>query len=184
MSTITKAPTVLVDEERVSDVLVGRWTADEGGALRTSYRMEVDFGLRRYTGERQTIDHETITEWWDFTASGGIYRNGGEDSFGQNLERLRLIQRPESPWTRADIRSLRMIWERWHLNDMRPECAHLERQFEPHPQYGYPQLKLDGEGTVCPVSGYKMGRSWLVEPLPDEVITEVRRLLALARGDA
>lgn len=169
--------------DTVEDVIIGRWAADEGNARRSGYRMEVSFGLKHHAEhEFITTEHEQIGEYVEFTASGGIYRNGGEPSFGQNLDNLRLIDRVESPWTRADIRSLRMIWERWHLNGMRAGCAHLTMQYEPDPTYGYRRLKLDGEGTVCPVNGYRMGRAWLVEPLPDIVIDEVKRLLALARS--
>jgi len=167
--------------DEVRDILIGRWTADEGQARRTGYRMEVSFGLKQHT-EREfiTMEHEQIGEYTEFTASGGIYRNGGESSFGQNLDHLRQIERVEPPFTRADVRSLRMIWERWHLNGMHAECAHLERQWEDS-TYGK-RLKLDGPGTVCPESGYRMGWAWLVEPLPDIIITEVRRLLAVARS--
>lgn len=169
--------------DEVNDIPIGTWTADEGQRRRASYRMTVSFGLK-VNAEREyiTMEHEQIGEYVEFTASGGIYRNGGESSFGQNLDNLRSIDKVAYPWTRDDIRSLRMIWERWHLNGMHAECAHLEHQYEDS-TYGK-RLKLDGEGTVCPVNGYKMGRAWLVEPLPDIVITEVRRLLALARESA
>lgn len=169
--------------DRVEDILAGRWTADEGNARRTGYRLEVSFGLKVHNHrEFITTEHEQIGEYVEFTASGGVYRNGAESGFGQNLYHIRQIERVESPWTRDDLRSLRMIWERWHLNGMHAECAHLEHQWETDPRYGYKRLKLDGEGTVCPVNGYRMGRAWLVEPLPEIIITEVQRLLAVARS--
>lgn len=167
--------------DRVEDIIIGRWTADEGGRRRTSYRMEVSFGLKHHA-EREfiTMEHEQIGEYTEFTATGVIYRNGGDYSAGQCLDHLRLIDWTAWGWTLDDVRSLRMIWERWHLNGMRAECAHLERQWEDS-TYGK-RLKLDGPGTVCPESGYRMGRAWLVEPLPDIIITEVQRLLAVARS--
>ena len=184
MDTTHPAPATFT-EEAVRDLLIGRWTADEGNLRNTGYRMEVDFGLRFHSGgEWTTIEHEPISEYVEFSASGGTYRNGAEDGFGQNLYLLTNLDpdRLAPGWTNADVRSLRTIWERWHLNGMKAGCAHLEYQYEEPPEAPYRRLKLDGEGTVCEVSGYKMGRAWLVEPLPEHVIVEVRRLLALAKA--
>jgi len=48
--------------------------------------------------------------------------NIGDDSFGQ-------ISKPEfvrfvEPWNQKDADHLWAIWDRWHLNDMRPGCEH------------------------------------------------------------
>jgi hypothetical protein len=140
--------------------------------------IHLDFGLRYHSGsEWTTMEHETITEYVEFSASGWT-----TDSGGQMLDDLIGATRLAKGWTFDDVRSLHRIWQSWHLNGMHAECNHLTMQWEKDPTYGYKRLKLDGEGTVCPVSGYRMGRAWLVEPLPEIIIDEVQRLLALVRS--
>ncbi|TXH09345.1 MAG: hypothetical protein E6R04_08315 [Spirochaetes bacterium] len=174
-------------EDSVKDFPIGRWTADEGNLRKTGYRMEVDFGLRHHTGREWTaVEHEPITDWWEFSASGGVWRNGSENTFGQNLYHLRDLDpdRLAPGWTKADVRSLRTIWERWHLNGMKAACSHMTGDVLVYEPDGYGGQRISCSGTVCPETGYTYGKAWLVEPLPDEVVTEVRRLLALARGGA
>ncbi|HQW88361.1 MAG TPA: hypothetical protein PK478_00835 [Nitrospira sp.] len=175
-------------EEAVRNFPIGRWLADEGNLGNTGYRMEVDFGLRHHTGrEWTTIEHETITDYWEFSASGGVWRNGSEDTFGQILHRLSDLDpdRLAPSWNKTtDVRSLRTIWERWHLNGMKAACAHMTGDVLVYEPDGYGGQRISCSGTVCPETGYTYGKAWLVEPLPDEVVTEVRRLLALARGGA
>ena len=175
-------------EDSVKDFPIGRWTADEGDLRKTGYRMRVDFGLRHHTGrEWTTIEHEVITDYWEFSASGGLWRNGSEDTFGQMLHYLTKLDpdRRAPGWNKVtDVRSLRTIWERWHLNGMNAACAHMTDDVLVYEPDGYGGQRISCSGTVCPETGYTYGKAWLVEPLPDEVITEVRRLLALARGGA
>ena len=175
-------------EDSVKDFPIGRWTADEGDLRKTGYRMRVDFGLRHHTGrEWTTIEHEVITDYWEFSASGGLWRNGSEDTFGQMLHYLTKLDpdRLAPGWNKVtDVRSLRTIWERWHLNGMNAACAHMTDDVLVYEPDGYGGQRISCSGTVCPETGYTYGKAWLVEPLPDEVITEVRRLLALARGGA
>ena len=175
-------------EDSVKGFPIGRWTADEGNLRNTSYRMEVDFGLRHHTGrEWTTIEHETITDYWEFSASGGLWRSGSEDTFGQILHHLSDLDpdRLAPGWTKVtDVRSLRTIWERWHLNGMKAACSHMTGDVLVYEPDGYGGQRISCSGTVCPETGYTYGKAWLVEPLPDEAITEVRRLLALARGGA
>ena len=175
-------------EDSVKDFPIGRWTADEGDLRKTGYRMRVDFGLRHHTGrEWTTIEHEVITDYWEFSASGGLWRNGSEDTFGQMLHYLTKLDpdRLAPGWNKVtDVRSLRTIWERWHLNGMNAACAHMTDDVLVYEPDGYGGQRISCSGTVCPETGYTYGKAWLVEPLPDDVITEVRRLLALARGGA
>lgn len=45
-------------------------------------------------------------------------------------------------------------------------------------KYGQEEYDLDGT-PPCPASGYRLGRAWLVEPLPARVIMRMRQLGAL-----
>ena len=67
------------------------------------------------------------------------------------------------------------IWERWHLNDMRPECAHMDLPED----RSYDARK----GITCPITGYKYGTAWLYEDVPGGVIAELERLIELPSGN-
>jgi hypothetical protein len=93
------------------------------------------------------------------------------------------------------------VWERWHLNKMRAGCSHQyaagwERKpidpSKPLDSYGkhFEGQKQDSwnmlvwvrrdehpEGLLafpCPTCGYKYGTAWLKEPLPPELMDEIR----------
>lgn len=68
------------------------------------------------------------------------------------------------PWhrMRADTRKLGDIWQVWHLNDMCALCAHQTGPWE--------------QAAPCPLTGYRAGTAHLVDPLPDGIIAEVRRI--------
>ena len=59
--------------------------------------------------------------------------------------------------------------ERWHLNGMRANCAHFADQTY-HP------------GEACAETGYQSGSAWLFEPVPPEVLAELRRLFGKPDG--
>lgn len=90
---------------------------------------------------------------------------------------------PAEGWTRKDVHNLVDIWARWHLNGMRAGCAHVpEPLWETNERYGYRQPDLKNT-PACRVSGYRYGHAWLAEELPAEIVTEVRRLMALPVGN-
>ena len=113
-----------------------------------------------------------------------------------------------SSFTPADRDSLLAIWERWHLNDMRAECEHQRAagwdtkridESKPADSYGlhyegqknaswnlakwvYPAEYAGGLLTKeCPECGYKCGTAWRMEEIPQDVRTEVVRLMQLPR---
>jgi hypothetical protein len=66
-------------------------------------------------------------------------------------------------WDAAKAERLAEIADRWHLNDMRAACAHMV-DLPDDPTY---DARKD---ITCPVTGYRYGTAWLVEPLPVDVI--------------
>lgn len=97
------------------------------------------------------------------------------------------------------------LWDRWHLNGMRAGCRHQiadgwgKRPIDPDKPtntYGRhftgqssPTWNLLGwvrpdehpeglMGRACPTCGYEYGTAWLYEPVPAEVIAELRTLFA------
>ena len=54
-----------------------------------------------------------------------------EDSFGQNVGELdEFFKYSATPAEKAIIPKLRDIWNKWHLNDMRPGCEHQRAEWD------------------------------------------------------
>lgn len=51
-------------------------------------------------------------------------------SAGQNSEELKNITKIAPGWTQEMINRLYDVWERWHLNDMRPDCEHQRGRYD------------------------------------------------------
>lgn len=98
-----------------------------------------------------------------------IDKRGGVQGCGAGVADLhKYVTKPAS----AQLLRMGQIAERWHLNGMRAGCAHQKVAYETD-RYGrrIPSLRLT---LPCPVTGYKYGTAWLVEPLPREVVEEIR----------
>jgi len=73
------------------------------------------------------------------------------------------------------------VWDRWHLNGMKAGCREQDEFVRKHfadKRYDYTKacdaLEAVGLYTVKrPVLEYKYGHAWLVERLPDAIITQV-----------
>ncbi|HET6914930.1 MAG TPA: hypothetical protein VFH56_02455 [Acidimicrobiales bacterium] len=122
----------------------------------------------------QTITHGTTTDPVQVSFTGEFFerRNMRRDDFtsaGQNLEDLDLITKPAPGFTLNEIHELGALWRRWHLNDMRAECAHMELPDDP----SYDARK----DIVCPETGYKYGSAWLAEDVPADVLDHIRHLM-------
>lgn len=79
--------------------------------------------------------------------------------------------------------SLKRLWDRWHLNDMKAGCAHQEARYRDHPEdrptYSNDYRGATGdrlspdEGSACPQCGYRYGSAWVYEQLPDDLIEQI-----------
>lgn len=141
-------------------------------------RVWVTVQLRHAAGrDRETINHETISEWVSLSISGHTRSKNAriDDGGGQCVEIVERA-RSQSPYPRKlGIFRLCEIWGEWHNNGMTAACAHQT------PTSVGPGERLTA--PPCPETGYKYGDAWLVRPLPDEIITELRSLVAaLAEG--
>lgn len=102
---------------------------------------------------------------------------------------------PAPNWNVVKIRKFFEIWRKWHLNDMRSGCEHQrelgwdynshhglwKEVYKPNPEFLIDEYAdgSDGEylpkwdeyqGHLCPVCGYSIGSSWLMEEVPQDVI--------------
>lgn len=148
-------------------------TTDDGGYVVVEAEVKVQ------SGTWGTVTHGAqITDPLELSISGMYFEKGARrdnpSSVGQISQYLDDITTPAPGWTLAEIRELRQIWDRWHLNAMNARCVHMP-PFE--------DLLRDEEGrasttaNVCPETGYRYGTAWLVEPLPESVIERVCYLM-------
>ena len=137
----------------------------------------VDVRLEPIHGDHETITHDTVTGGLRFAISGEHYakgeRRGNPSRAGQCIESLGEIVKPAAGWTLEEIAELAKLWDRWHLNDLRAACSHMK----PFPQGARATTEEWANRPTCPDTGYRYGNSWLVEPLPTEVVERVRELM-------
>lgn len=135
----------------------------------------VDIALRPRAGVT-TINHESVDEFLSLGIMGTVWRtrhrtNEDCESAGQIVDHIDPATIVPADGLRlGDIERLCEIWRRWHLNDMRANCAHQA--------HVWPLPKDLATIPVCPETGYKYGTAWLVEPLPAEVEAWVREFAA------
>ena len=148
-------------------VTVGRVDGAGYGYKRT-LRVTVDARMERLTrkAEYETVTHGTVASPVMLAISASVWRPDGRDSVqcGQCPEVLGELVSYAAGWDAGKVHVLSVIWECWHLNDMRASCVHQS---------------ASGDLRVCSVTGYKWGSKWLVEPLPAGTIEDVRRLFGL-----
>lgn len=158
----------------ITDVPFGTFTEDgRRYQFRASLRIEPAQALRNPNG--QTWEHEPIPpDAVEVAISGLTYyanKDGSRDrrysdcvSGGQNIDDLRKVKNSRA-------QRLAELWDRWHLNGMRAHCAHMVDVL--------PFLRPDYDSRkhlTCPESGYQYGRAWLYEPIPAEIVAELRAL--------
>ena len=113
-------------------------------------------------------------------------RNGNAlGSAGQCVDEIR-GGTPTDDWNKEMLNKFCDIWDRWHLNDLRPYCNHQKElgwniiaskkvNISTHETKSLGWLRPDEhpEGILtkpCPVCGYKYGTAWLKEEVPEDVI--------------
>lgn len=195
----------MMDNERRYVLKLGKIDYLEHG--RKDCPVELELSLRLQPGERESTGggkledrhRAKVSDPVELAIHGTIWNHQHTDCYsgGQNLDEIaKHIRSPR-------FKRIRAIWERWHLNAMRPGCAHQIKfgwdkkpidPTKPTSSYGKhfagqrrdswnllgwirPEEHTAGLLTKpCPVCGYKYGSAWLSEPLPKEVEEEVVEL--------
>jgi hypothetical protein len=156
-------------------------------------RLRVTLELAPSGADRQTVDHGTAPAGTLCLAvQGTAYAGTRFESGGQNRDDLRaVIERGDPALPREDLASLLALWERWHCNDLKAGCVHQAAdvaartdEYRGGARYGTPEYRaiMAEQQAACPL-GYRWGSEWLTEPLPADVVAEVRRLMALPQPD-
>lgn len=84
------------------------------------------------------------------------------DRAGQIQDSLRTVfTEYDKRWSQLMIDNLVSLWDERHLNDMRAGCAHQSPVYR-QGKYGR-EIDLDNT-PACPLTGYKYGSAWLVDP--------------------
>lgn len=150
-----------------SERMFGSYRDETLGRVYVAADLRIEPAQLRATG--QTIEHEPIApDAAGVAISGESWykaRNGSrmDLGFGQNIDDLRRVK------TTAAQR-VAELWDRWHLNGLRANCAHMGTQ-DCTP------------GLACPVTGYESGSAWLYEPVPDAVLVELVILFGKQPGN-
>ena len=70
-------------------------------------------------------------------------------------------------WDQSKIQTFATVWDKWHNNDLRPECEHqraLGQTWKTHPS------------SECDECGYVLGSAWLTEAIPNSVLKHLDKL--------
>ena len=128
--------------------------------------------------ERETVEHETVragdypsvSVTWEYGTARELTRGDGSGGAGIDAD---IVASLASPSARARAERIVALAERWHLNDLRAGCAHQTVVHEDGPYGRRPSLELT---APCPVTGYRYGSAWLLEPVPADELEELRAL--------
>jgi hypothetical protein len=147
------------------DVPVGRIDGGDYGYRRSllvtvSVRMEE----RTRRDSYETVNHDQVSRPLDFSIMTGVWNPNRSDivSGGATVEPLRELVSFERGFDAESARKLADLGA-YHLSGMRAGCAHQKRD-----------AGLDS--AACPVTGYKWGSAWLVQPLPSGFLERVKAL--------
>lgn len=82
-------------------------------------------------------------------------------------------------WDAAKVAHFREVWKRWHLNDLRAGSPAQEQYLREHPvSVSYPEAPYQKASAVLeaaglnpdPETGYRYGRAWHLEAVPQSII--------------
>ena len=135
---------------------------DGYGIGKQSCAAEITVTIRKEMHCKRTIYHTPVDEYFTLSIVGSIWNHMHTDwiSGGQNYDHLLSLRRGSHK-----LRRIVDVWKRWHLNDLKAGCSHQQTG-------KYSDAGISSQ--VCPVTGYKYGRAWLVELLPQSIIEEVK----------
>lgn len=151
-----------LDNTRQGRAYVRLGTTEDGGYV------VVGTALRVTPGKWQTVTHGTVENPLCLSFMGQVYEKGARRGYpshaGQIQDALDAITVPAPGWTLDEVAEVHRIWNDWHLNTLNAACVH---QTEP---------SQGDDPEPCPVTGYRYGHGWLVNPLPDAVVERVAYL--------
>ena len=139
---------------------------------------EVTITLQEHTDPQRTIDGAICARPIELLISGAVWNGNHTDLIygGQCCLDL-MLSEPELAQN-AKLQRIAEVWRRWNQNTWRYCTKRQARAFHlcsvlGIEVYGHAIETLERINLLYD-NGYKYDSAWLVEPLPDEIITEVK----------
>ena len=171
---------------------------DGYGNGRKTCRVELEIELREResVAPHLTIDLEPIGQYTELAICGNVWNHIETDlvQFGQMYDAM-LDYFPHSPLVAEIVK----VWKRWHLNGLKAGTRTQAKAIDAYKRnntlwrydYGEACDILKDQGLYEDTSklgrlerianrllkqgkGYKYGHAWLVEPLPEKIIEQVK----------
>lgn len=144
-----------------------------------AHEVKITIEIKALGENKTTIDLDGADQWEPvLSISGGIYHNGNMVCGGQIYDNLL-----EFFPNHSKIARLIQLWKRWHLNDLKAGTR-SQNAFVLGYRAGQDSDKHEYD-AICEAlkkvdlyedQGYTYGSCWLFEPIPSEVIEEIKSL--------
>lgn len=160
---------------------LGKVDANGRGRKVNDVTVEVELTMKKSPAPHLDIDFRPCGDYEELSMTGEIWNAARTDIIqgGPCLDAVAGFF-PDN----ADVQKLVEIWRRWHLNGMRPgtreQLRHLDefRVKDPLNQYNRDCEVLEKASLLMVgpqnYKNFMYGHGWLVEPLPPEIVQEVR----------
>lgn len=163
-------------------------TAD-GQPVECTIKVEQKIGTQTY------VDHVTRAAPVRLSITWAV----GRDYFGQVPSADRVVATRAFGITQATVDTIDRLWREHHLNDMQSACEHMtdemlnpgddvvqawanEEQASTHRRfYGDALTPWRIDHVVCPVDGYRYGRSWLAREVPEHDLALASTIIMTGR---
>jgi len=141
------------------------------GINNTGKKMYIELTINQEADTRtaQTTTLESITNYKTLSMCGTGGQNREETADINNYKQLFVSE--------SDLNTITEVWQRWHLNDLKAgterQQAFINKWTKDH-KYEYTAIcEALKQAELYEDNGYKYGYSWLVDPLPENVITNI-----------
>ncbi len=151
-----------------------------------TYRVVVDVELREEQREVLTTQHTKVHSYHKLYFVGTVMAHRGKRGGfgyaggGQCQDQIARI------YARPEVQKLVELWQRWHLNDLRPdcECMQAEQVLTSEGLMTVKEARKCGllthdlsKDVTCPKTGYRFGQEWLVDIIPDDALELIVKFL-------
>ena len=138
-------------------------------------RCVVDFGLEmrdRPSTDWRTL--ENVESAYTFSASGEI----SNDSFGQNLDEMYRLNGDNYLFRR-----IYKYWKKYHRNDLQAGTQQQTEILKKCPSTDYDdRCEFLKKNDLYVDRGYTYGTKWLTQVIPDNIVSEIKKLIIEVRG--
>ncbi len=141
------------------------------GITNKGKKMYVELTINQEADTRaaQTTTLKPITAYKSLSMVGTSGQNREETADIKNYKELFI--------TEQDLKTITDIWQKWHLNDTKAGTVKQQAfidEWKKNNSYDYTAVcEALKEAGLYEDNGYKYGHSWLVNPLPEEIIKEI-----------